>query len=203
MASELHLSRTMAHPATQRQSIFQFHEVALSVRFIQGYRFLDRCGEALVRLEEVLDKEWIPAEATPKGGAIKNDAVAATASFNSDSLLIQGFEFFDLSWFRDQASKIYSVIREAFRIDRINVPTLRIVLQKGFEDVDVDGASQYLAAMNLCTPSETVLRMAGGKNEALEFVLITKTNLAWEGEQVRQRRRIAASVVQQVKTAWF
>ena len=176
----------MAHNASTKQSSYHFHDIALSVRFIQGYRFLDRCGEALIRLEEVLDKGWIPTEPSPKGGAVKNDELGMTVSFNSESLLIQQFDNFDLSLLRDQGSKTYTVLREAFKIERINAPTLRVLFQKGFDDLDVEKANEYLASLNLCSAADDVLKMVGGTQQALEFVLITHDKPDWAGDALRQ-----------------
>ena len=46
---------------------FDTTEFRASVRFVQGYRYLDRCGEALIKLENSLHEGWIPTEPTPKG----------------------------------------------------------------------------------------------------------------------------------------
>jgi hypothetical protein len=42
-------------------------QFSFTVRFVQGYRFLDRCGDAIIRLEETLDEGWIPGELVPTG----------------------------------------------------------------------------------------------------------------------------------------
>jgi hypothetical protein len=61
------------------------HQIQASVRFLQGYRYLDKCGEALIKLENVLDKGWLPVEVSPKSGNIKNDQLGMTVAFSSEA----------------------------------------------------------------------------------------------------------------------
>lgn len=81
-------------------SPFQVHAIQASIRFIQGYRYLDRCGEALVKLENTLADGWIPSETSPKAGVLKNDQLSMTASFSSESMTIQQAESisFECNW---------------------------------------------------------------------------------------------------------
>src|SRR5438874_533320 len=112
---------------------FAIHEHQLTIRFIQGYRYLDRCGEALVRLESVLGDGWLPIEAAPKGGGIKNDALGVVATFNTEAMTVQQSEFIAFETFLDSAGKIYDTLWQVFEIKRIIGPAMRIVLQMGFK----------------------------------------------------------------------
>src|SRR5271165_2258190 len=96
------------------------HHLNLTVRFLQGYRYLDRCGEALIRLEERLHEGWIPAEVSPKSGSLKNDTLGMVATFNSESLNVQQTEFVDPEHFIDQSCRAFDVICNIFEISRIN-----------------------------------------------------------------------------------
>ena len=72
---------------------FSILRLQLGIRFVQGYRYLDRCGEALIRLENSLAEGWIPAEATPTAGALKNAVLGMDVTFNSLGLGILQTDF--------------------------------------------------------------------------------------------------------------
>lgn len=180
-----------------------FHEVTFSTRFVQGYRFLDRCGEALVSLEDTLDKEWLTGEATPKGGGMKNEVTGMVTGFNSESMSVTQSEYFDAALFIDQACKIYAVLRDKFEIGRINAPSMRLQLQRGFEDTDPDEASRVLNGMGLCSVPGNVLTLVGGEKSSLDFTLVTTSEAEWQEQRVRRRRRMVTSVLRQERLPTF
>jgi hypothetical protein len=92
------------------QFAFQSAYVQASLRFIQGYRYLDRCGEALVKLENVLEKGWLPAESAPKAGALRNDQLGMTSTFNSEGMTVQQTAPVSFELFLDQVCKIFDTL---------------------------------------------------------------------------------------------
>ncbi|MBI1916793.1 MAG: hypothetical protein HYS12_18965 [Planctomycetes bacterium] len=184
-------------------SPFRVHHLQASVHFIQGYRYLDRCGEALIKLENILEKGWLPSETTPKAGSLKNDQLGLTASFNSEALTVSQIEFISFEHFFDQACKIFETLVRTFEIKEINLPSIKVVFQKGFKDDEVEEASQHLIKMRLCTPNGGLVALLGGKPEALEFVLVTAEDLEWNQERVHQRRRMQSQVIRQERQPPF
>lgn len=77
-----------------------------AVRFDQGYRYLDRCGEAVIRLEDTLDRGWIPGETIPTGGQFHNYSLGLWTQFNSSLLTVVQYEFMSHKHFADQGAKI-------------------------------------------------------------------------------------------------
>jgi hypothetical protein len=68
------------------QSIFE-------VRYEQGYRYLDRCGDVMVILEQALpsiteNKIWMTAEMQPTGARIKCPELDITVVFDTYRLCI-------------------------------------------------------------------------------------------------------------------
>lgn len=62
-------------------------------RFDQGYRYLDRCGDAMILLEKGLpgitdDKVWMPEEMAPRGARIKCPALDVTLHFDAHRLCV-------------------------------------------------------------------------------------------------------------------
>ena len=46
--------------------------LAFEVRFMDGYRYLDRCGETIVQIRKH-DDAWLPYTPNPQGGVLKNE----------------------------------------------------------------------------------------------------------------------------------
>jgi hypothetical protein len=67
-------------------------EQVFEARYERGYRYLDRCGDAMAVLEDMLSAEmgkiWMPSEMTPKGAVLKCPEEDMTVSFDTDKLVI-------------------------------------------------------------------------------------------------------------------
>ena len=74
----------MLHPVP-RQRVFE-------ARYEQGYRYLDRCGDALLILEDMLSEAtrcvWLPQEATPTCARLMCPDLDTYVVFNASSLII-------------------------------------------------------------------------------------------------------------------
>ena len=182
---------------------FEAHQIHASLRFIQGYRFLDRCGEALIKLENVLEKEWLQTQTIPTGGSMRNDSLGMTANFNSDAISTSQVEFISLDHFLDQTCKIFDTLWQTFDVKRINVPSLQVFFQKGFNDDELEKAQQYVLDLRLCSANAGLTNLMGGQVDALDFVVVTTGNLEWNHVFVNQRRRIQSRVVRQEKQPPF
>ena len=171
-------------------SPFKVHEIQASVRFIQGYRYLDKCGEALVRIEDTLGEGWIPTETTPKAGSLKNDQLGMVVTFNSEAMTVQQGEFISFEDFLDQTCKIYEILWPLFELKRIHLPVLRVILQKGFNDGELEEAGRYLLGLHLCMPHPGLVSLMTGEVQSLDFVQVTTNDLKWGSSLVHQRRRL-------------
>ncbi len=174
---------------------------SFTVRFVQGYRFLDKCGEAIVRLEETLDPGWIPAETIPTGGQLRNYTLGMGAKFHSESLTVTQSEFLSFDVFHDQCCKIYEVLRSTFEIRRVLTPVLRVICQVGFPDVEA--AEEFLRELDLCTMDPDLCRALGGRNESLSFTLCTQDDIEWYGMDARRRRRCDVRAIRQERQPFF
>ena len=63
------------------------------VRFEHGYRYLDRCGDAMIILEKALpaisdNKTWMPEDMTPKGARLKCPDLDLTLVFDAGKLCL-------------------------------------------------------------------------------------------------------------------
>jgi len=176
-------------------------QFVFTVRFLQGYRYLDRCGEALIALEETLDNGWIPEEIAPSGGSLQNFTLGMAARFNSEFLTVVQSEFLSFSNYSDQTCKLFDVLRSTFEIDRVFTPAFRVVLQTGFSDEAA--AEEYLRDLHLCTASEGILSSLGGKPDAVNYTITTRENIDWQGSSASIRRRLEVRTVRQERQPRF
>ena len=184
-------------------SPFQVHQIQTTIRFIQGYRYLDRCGEALIKLENVLAEGWLPTETSPKAGVLKNDQLGMTANFHSEGMTTAQGEFISFEHFLDQTCKVFDTLWQTFEVKRINLPTIHVVFQKGFKDEKLEEAAQYLINLRLCVPHTGLVDLMGGRTDALDFVLVTTEDVEWDQERLPQRRRIQSQVIRQERQPPF
>ncbi len=172
-----------------------------TIRFVQGYRYLDRCGEAIVRLENTTDEGWIPGEITPSSGHLQNWRLGMGARFDSESMTVHQREHISFEHFKDQTCRIYEILWKTFDIEKILSPTLRVVLQIGFEDLD--DANKRALSLGLCKPDNEILDILGGKVSAIEYTVCTETDVVRDGNPVVQRRRLELHVVRQERQPDF
>lgn len=69
----------------------------VEIRFDKGYRYLDRCGEAMLILEELLPREtrrvWMPEQIVPSGAILKCPELDLTVTFNTFHLVLNREDF--------------------------------------------------------------------------------------------------------------
>ncbi len=157
----------------------------------------------MVKLENLLADGWITTQRTPTAGSLKNDQFGMTTSFNSDAMSVQQTQAVSFDLFLDQTCKIFDTLWPMFEIKRINQPSVRIILQKGFEDNELDSASRYMLSLKLCAPNAGLRNLMGGKETALDFVFVTSEDLVWGEVNAYQRRRVECKVIRQERQPPF
>ncbi len=162
---------------------------------------MDRCGEALVRLENTLDEGWIPGEIAPKGGQLRNHTLGMGATFDSALMTVAQTEFLSFEHFHDETCKIFDVLRSTFDVRRILAPVLSTIYQVGFSQDS--SAEEFLRGLELCRPSKDVMGVLGGSESALNFTLCTEEEIDWQSIPVQRRRRLYARVIHQERQPYF
>lgn len=175
--------------------------LSATIRFVQGYRYLDKCGEAMIRLEDTLSEGWIPGEMSPQQGIMANHRMGLTARFNSEFMNVTQTEFISYPHFRNEVCTLYEVLRSSFGIPRILSPCLQVILQTGFDQPPEMEA--YIQSLPISVPSAAVLKVLGGKVEAVNSVITTTEEVDWQGDHVMRRRRVSLGGVRQEKRSAF
>ena len=172
----------------------------MTTRFVQGYRYLDRCGEAIVRLEDSLDENWIPGQVAPKGGSIKNDLQQMAAQFDSEHLIVTQSDFTDFGVFHDATCRIFEILVHNFEIATINAPVLRVVAQRGCESIEE--AEAELVTYNFHVPHRQ-LEQVIGQQKSMQTTYCAEEDTDWNGVAVHRRRRFNAASIRQFKQPGF
>jgi hypothetical protein len=172
-----------------------------SVRFDQGHRYLDKCGEAIIRLEDTLKEGWLPGQIDPNGANVHHFALGMVARFNAQGLSVTQGEFLSFELFQDQSCKIYDILRSTFSITRILTPVLRVIFQLGF--ADEEHADRFLVDLQLCEPDATLMGEIGGTNRSQNFTVCTDSEIRWQKGLANERRRFEAKVVKQERQPFF
>jgi hypothetical protein len=193
----MRIRENMSPPITE----FDPTQFNLAVRFDQGYRFLDKCGEAVIRLENTLDPGWIPGELKPTGGSLRNYTLGLGTTFDTNSLSVIQTEYLSFENFLDQSCKIFQTIRGTFDIKRIITPVLRVITQVGFPEVE--DAERFLLDLHLCVPDRELVRQLGGTESALNFTVCTNVTENWDNVPIDTRGRVDVRVVRQERQPMF
>lgn len=180
---------------------FDLNQIAFSLRPVQGYRYLDRCGEMMIKLENTLDPGWLPKEMVPQGAAMINHDLGMSLSISASTLAMAQEQFFDFSSFSDQLCKVYDTVHRTFSIAKINAPSLQIVWQKGFNSTDE--AEAYLNSLNLFVTRSDVIGTLGGVQSAINATICTEEDVEWRECQVTRRVRLEVKSVKQIRQPPF
>lgn len=185
-------------------SQFKLIESRTTIRFVRGYRYLDKCGEALIRLEEALHEHWMPTEIAPKGGVLVNHTLGLTAYFNAEAVTIQQVEYDSFDHYLDQTCKVVDVLRATFGIERLLAPAAAHVFQLGFKEGEIAAAESELQKLNLVQLSSALGPLFGGGHpEALNYAVVFALPKGWRDIPAEFSRRLEAKVVQQITQPSF
>ena len=169
---------------------FQPANVVASVRFVQGYRYLDRCGEILIRLENELGEGWIPAEPSPQRGILRNYELGMELVFSSESMTIKQEELIVAEQLFGIAGCAYEIICGTTEIERVLSPAIRTVFKKRCSSLAE--SDQAIESLKLVTPSAHLTAALGGKPTVLHFTTTRESDEQWDGLPVHRRSRINA-----------
>lgn len=96
----------------------------LEVRYKQGYRYLDRCGDAMIILEEALptisdNKIWMPEKIAPTGARMKCPDLDLTLVFDASRLCLDQNPANILCPFKEIAQYVFNTITAKFGIQTL------------------------------------------------------------------------------------
>lgn len=193
--------KTRVFDSIMRFGTFDLHQALFTLRPIQGYRYLDRCGEFIVKLEDSLDKGWIPKDLTPQGATLNNHDLSMSIRVDSSSLSMSNDNILDIPTFMDQLCRTYDIFHKTFSIARFNAPSLQSTWQKNVESAEA--AEAALAQMGLCSARSGLEQLMGGTQSAMSFVLCTEEDTVWKEYSVFRRVRLESKGLKQIRQPPF
>jgi hypothetical protein len=105
------------HPAS-----LKVLRIVFEARYDEGYRYLDRCGETVVRIRKH-SSAWLVGPVNPQGGVISNNAESLTLNMGNESMLVATTEEFE---YEKAEKKVDVLAREAEALYGIIVETLSV-----------------------------------------------------------------------------
>lgn len=180
-------------------SRFEEHQFRLTVRFVQGYRYLDRAGEAMIKLEDALHTDWLPNDPAPAGGHMRNDTLGMMVAFNTEAVTVQQSEVVSFDHFRQEACIIIDVLRSVFQINRFHSPALMCTYQCPFGAGEEAAAEAKIKELGLIDESNRLEKGLGGKPESYHIVARAVVAKQWEQIPIPVSRRVEAKVIRQIE----
>ncbi len=103
---------------------FMKQQDVLEIRYKQGYRYLDRCGDAMVLLEDALpaisgDKIWMPEDMAPQGARMKCPDLDLTLVFDAARFCLDQSPTDVPCPFENIAQYAFGTIASKFAIDNL------------------------------------------------------------------------------------
>ncbi|MGA2499610.1 MAG: hypothetical protein ABSH20_17880 [Tepidisphaeraceae bacterium] len=96
----------------------------LEIRYERGYRYLDRCGEVMLILEDVLAQDtgkfWMTDEPRPTGGKIKCPELDVTISLDSSHMVVQQEPMAVACDFLVISASAFAVVSSRFGLETIS-----------------------------------------------------------------------------------
>lgn len=163
-------------------------QMLASIRFVQGYRYLDRCGETLIRLENNLGEGWLTAEPTPQSGALRHASLKMEVNFNSDAVSVTQRESVNIQEFSRVASIAYETICGVIEVERVIGPAVRIIYHR--QAANLDDADAFLLRLGHVTARQNLINALCGTPSVIHFTTTREWEAMWGDELANHRLRV-------------
>jgi hypothetical protein len=177
---------------------FSVHEITATIHFVRGYRYLDVCGETLLKLLDELGDDWLTNDPTPQSGILRNPAESLTLQFNSSAMSVTQSNAINFDRFCEASTSAYEVIWQQLGLDTVHLPVFRVIFERPFEDVTA--AQTYLDSFHLFQARQELRDVMAGEVTASNFSFCTERDSTINDLAVRCRQRIAMNIVKRTTT---
>lgn len=146
-----------------------FEKVVFEVRYAKGHRYLDRCGETLIEIEEEFP-EWIPQEISPSKGSLVHLARNINLNFNSYKLDASQEDPKSTSELIEQVSPIVDIVCKNFGLSQFIRLGVRFFFL--FPATSMEQAEEYVRKANLVSINPKLIEACGPNITAQKHVII-------------------------------
>lgn len=161
----------------------QFHKIIFELRYAQGHRYLDRCGETFVEIENRAPG-WIPQEVSPSRGALVHLDKEILFSFNSYKLDAAQDHPKDTKEFREQIALLTDIVCKNLGISTFVRIGLRLFFL--YPAASMEEAEEMVRQSKVATPNPKIVQIFGSVPQAQKHIFI------FQNEQVGRRIEIGA-----------
>jgi hypothetical protein len=113
-----------------------FQEQAiLEIRYLKGYRYLDRCGETLIEIEEKLPN-WVPSEISPTRGVLVDMDNNLTLSFDCAAFNIKQEDREGTERLAENAKALIKIVFSNFGISNLNRIGARFIYRRAVTSIE-------------------------------------------------------------------
>jgi len=146
-----------------------FEKIVFELRFASGHRYLDRCGETLIEIEERLP-DWVPQEISPSRGSLANLSKNIVFNFNSYKLDSGQDEPKGTEYFREQTALLTDIVCKTLSLSRFIRIGVRLYFL--FPAESMDSAEEMVRQSRFVDISAKLRDTCGSKVRAQKHVVI-------------------------------
>jgi hypothetical protein len=172
-----------------------FEKVVFELRFAHGHRYLDRCGETLLEIENRLP-EWFPQEISPSRGALVNLSKDMVFSFNSYKLDASQDNPKETKDFRQQVALLTDIVCNNLGLSTFIRLGVRFFFL--FPAASMDHAEEMVRQACVATVSPKLLELCGGTIRAQKHIYIFENGNEGRRVEVGGVRREEARLAPQL-----
>ena len=146
-----------------------FDRVVFELRYARGHRYLDRCGETLIEIEEKLPG-WVPQEISPSRGSLINLEKDIQFNFSSYKLDASQNNPKTTVDFRDQVAPLVDIVCKSLSLSefiRIGVRFYFLLAAQSMEQ-----AEEMVRSTNFVTLNAKLVENLGPNIKAQKHIVI-------------------------------
>lgn len=146
-----------------------FQKIVFELRYAHGHRYLDRCGETLIEVENRAPG-WVSQEVTPSNGALMYLDKEILFNFNSYKLDAVQEDPKDTKVFREQVALLADIVCRNLGISRFIRIGVRFIFL--YPATSMEEAEEMVRRSNVATPSPRLLQVCGSALHAQKHIFI-------------------------------
>ncbi len=146
-----------------------FEKIVFELRYAGGHRYLDRCGETLIEIEQKLP-DWVPQEINPSRGSLLNLAKDMAFNFNSYKLDAGQDAPKATTDFREQTASLTEIVCKSLSLSRFIRIGVRFFFL--FPAESMDQAEEMVRQSGFAVISQKLMNVCGSTMRAQKHVVI-------------------------------
>jgi hypothetical protein len=161
-------------------------KIVFELRYAQGHRYLDRCGETFIEIEDRAPG-WVPQEVTPSNGALIHLEKEILFNFNSYKLDAVQEDPKDTKEFRDQVALLADIVCRNLGISSFIRIGVRFIFL--YPATSMEEAEEMVRRSQVATPNPRLVEKCGHSLQAQKHIFIFQEGNAGRRIEIGALRR--------------